>query len=841
MSLVVRAFEQYAQQTPAAIALRYRDHRLSYGELNQKANQLAHHLLSCLAQPQGLKAEPLCLFFEPHPDYLIALLAIHKAGGALVPLDPNYPAARLALVLEDIKPGLILSQERLVQRLPQIDAKILCLDGLDLTACPSTNPSVAIAADQLASIFYTSGTTGKPKGVMASQANLASHIFGAQAAYGVTHQDIIPAVARFTFSISVFELLLPLAGGGCLLLLDREHILNPELMLDSLRQVTLFHIGPSLLKSLLGHIGRLQLPSSTFQQVRHASTGGDMVPPELLTQLRETFNQAEIYVIYGCSEVSCMGATHRVLEPLPVPKTYVGKAFPHANLYVLDTQLQPVASGDVGEIAFGGAGVTLGYWQRPELSADKYKSYGEDRIYLTGDIGRLDDEGRLEMLGRRDFQIQLRGMRIELAEVEFSLRRAPGVKDGLVVSYTPPEGEQILLAYVVFSDRDSQNLGAVRDYLRSQLPDYMVPSRYIPLDALPLNHNMKVDRLALPHPDSVIKSIRPEDPPLGPTEEHLAKIWRDILGVTSINRSDNFFDLGGSSLSGLAAVTAIETDLGHRLEGMDLLRETLAVIARQIDLAQGRASSASIPFNQSFNGQAFYFGKESKLYGYFQPPVGSAQARGGVLICPPIGSDWTHVHFIVRKLQLKLADAGIASLRFDFYGTADSMGEQAEASLSHWRSNLVCAWNQLEACAPSCTKLILGVGLGGGLAQEFAERQGLAAPLLWAPITQGADHLRHLRQAQRALRKRMRPMLPWWPQWRQQSGEELLGFHYGPQLLKELEDFKVAATRAFDPQGRLAAPNWYRYQGLEQLLADTGISGELVAALLANLNKVQAQ
>ena len=839
MSFVIRAFENCAQQTPSAIALRYRDQRLSYGELNQKANRLAHYLLTRLAQPQGLKAEPLCLFFEPNPDYIIALLAIHKAGGAIVPLDPSYPAARLAMVLDDIKPRLILSHERLMQRLPTVDAEIFCLDCLDWDAYPVTNPEIDIAPSQLASIFYTSGTTGKPKGVMASQANLASHIFGAQTAYSVNQNDLIPAVARFTFSISVFELLLPLVSGGCLLLLDREHILNPVSMLESLREITFFHIGPSLLKNLLGHINRLQLPLSTFRHVRHASSGGDMVPPELLTQLRETFTEAEIYVIYGCSEVSCMGATHRVVEPLPVTKTYVGKAFPHANLYVLDSQLQPVPHGQIGEIAFGGAGITLGYWQRPELTAEKYKSYGEDRIYLTGDIGRLDDDGKLEMLGRRDFQIQLRGMRIELAEVEFSLRRAPGVKDGLVVSYTPPEGEQLLLAYVVFGDRSSEDLGVVRDYLRSQLPDYMVPSRYIPLDALPLNHNMKVDRLNLPHPDSLIKSTRPENPPVGPTEEKLAKIWRDILRVASINRTDNFFDLGGSSLSGLQALIAIDADLNYRLEGMDLLRETLAVIARQIDSAQGRASIASVPLNQSFNGDAFYFGPESELYGYFQPPLGIAQARGAVLICPPIGSDWTHIQFVVRKLQLKLADAGVASLRFDFYGSGDSIGEQSEASLNHWRRNLLDAWNQLEARAPSCTKLILGIGLGGGLAQEFAQRQGLAAPFLWAPVNDGADHLLQLRQAQRALRKRMRPILPLWPQWRRSSGEELLGFHYGPQLLNELEDFNVPAP--LDHLSHLSRPNWYRYQGLEQLLADTGISGELAAALVANLNKVQTQ
>jgi hypothetical protein len=167
------------------------------------------------------------------------------------------------------------------------------------------------------------------------------------------------------------------------------------------------------------------------------------------------------------------------------------------------------------------------------------------------------------------------------------------------------------------------------------------------------------------------------------------------------------------------------------------------------------------------------------------------------------------------------------------------MGEQSEASLNHWRRNLLDAWNQLEARAPSCTKLILGIGLGGGLAQEFAQRQGLAAPFLWAPVTDGADHLLQLRQAQRALRKRMRPILPLWPQWRRSSGEELLGFHYGPQLLNELEDFNVSAP--LDHLSHLSRPNWYRYQGLEQLLADTGISGELVAALVANLNKVQTQ
>lgn len=830
MTLVIRAFESHADQNPQLPALRYHEQVISYGELNRRANQVAHYLLA-----NGLQStEPVCLFFEPHPDYIVALLAIHKAGGIMVPLDPQYPVARLAMVLDDIQPRLLLTHSHLLNRLPENPSLQVCLDKT-LFEDQVQNPSVDINPEQTASIFYTSGTTGKPKGVMASQANLTSHIFGAQLAYQVNQQDILPAVARFTFSISLFELLLPLVSGGTLLLLDRDHILNAGKMLETLHSVTFFHIGPSLLKGLLAHIGRQQLPSDYFAQVRHASSGGDMIPPELLTKMRETFTHAEVFVIYGCSEVSCMGCTYPVIEPLPVIKTYVGKAFPHAKLHLLDENHNPVAPGQVGEIAFSGAGVTQGYWKRPELTEEKFIILGDDRVYLTGDIGRLSDDGKLEMLGRRDFQIQLRGMRIELAEIEFSLRRAPGVKDGLVSAHKLPNDEQQLIAYVVFDEGVATNLGGVRDYLQSQLPDYMIPNRYFPLAALPLNHNFKVDRFALPHPDSLILETA-DDPPVTDTEQALAKLWMELLQQKKINRHDNFFDLGGNSLLGLMAVNAIQETLNYQIDGMDLLRETLALLALMIDKAQGRSTAvASIP-NQHFNAQAFYFGPNKSLYAYFQPAREAAtnKTRAAVLICPPIGSDWIHTHFIVRKLMYKLASVGIASLRFDFFGTGDSQGEEKDADLNRWRSDLASAWNELGTQVPDTPLLLLGIGLGGGLALEFAQQQSISQPKVWASIVDGAEHLSQLRKAQKLLHLRYRPILPWLKSIRPASGEELLGFHYGSKLIADLETFTVSSQLS-DPPLNLASPDWYRHQGREQLLADTGLSDTLLKAITEEL------
>ncbi|MFZ2649244.1 MAG: amino acid adenylation domain-containing protein, partial [Burkholderiaceae bacterium] len=500
---VHQSFEAHCLARPEATALRYRDQALSYAQLNQRANQLAHHLIA-----QGIGVEDgVVVCVEPSLDIAVALLAILKAGAVYVPLEPSYPAARIRAILEDTRPKIVLTQLRLLEKLPLDGVAHFAFDrdAALVEGAPTTNPLLRVDASQTASIYYTSGTTGQPKGVMASQANLRAYIQLAQERYAIDARDTIPAIARFSFSISMFELMSPLAAGGTLIALDREHVLNLERLANTLREVTFFHAGPSLLKNLLAHIVRSKADLSAFAGVRHASSGGDMIAPEVLESMKRIFTSAEVFVIYGCSEISCMGCTYPVPREATLTRTLVGAPFDNVVVKVLDASLNPLPAGITGEIFFAGAGVVKGYLHRPELTAERFIEIDGQRFYRTGDMGRLSEDGWLEILGRNDFQINVRGMRVETGEVEFHLRKAPGVRDGVVMAQQAPSGEKLLVAYFVpdfekAQARPAQRVAAVRRHMALHLPDYMVPSSYVELEHLPLNHNMKVDRRALPAP-----------------------------------------------------------------------------------------------------------------------------------------------------------------------------------------------------------------------------------------------------------------------------------------------------------------------------------------------------
>jgi amino acid adenylation domain-containing protein len=443
-----QAFEARAAQAPAATALRHRDRELAYDQLNRRANQLAHHLAG-----RGLGAEDrVVVCVEPSFDIAVALLGVLKAGAVYVPLDPTYPATRIRALLEDTRPALIVSNGYLIERLGLAGAPTLALDGGQLDALPDGNLELEIDPARTAYLYYTSGTTGKPKGILASHANLGFYLEVARERYAIDHREVMPAIARFSFSISMFELASPLAAGGTLIILDRDHVLDPERMARTLTEVTMFHAGPSLLKHLLPYIERQGPDVSRFARVRHASSGGDMVPPEVLEALKRIFTAAEVFVIYGCSEISCMGCTYPVSREAIVDKTYVGRPFDNVIVRVLDAALRPMPIGAVGEIYFAGDGIVKGYLDRPELTAERFVEIDGHRFYRTGDMGRVSDGGWLEILGRNDFQIKVRGMRIELGEVEHHLRRAPGVRDAAVMAKPAPGGDKLMVGYVVFGD-----------------------------------------------------------------------------------------------------------------------------------------------------------------------------------------------------------------------------------------------------------------------------------------------------------------------------------------------------------------------------------------------------
>ena len=593
--LVAAEFERRAAEVPDAIAVSIGGQRMSYAELNRRVNQLARFLRN-----QGVgagKAVAVCM--EPSFDFMVAMLGIFKAGGIHVPLDPTHPPERWKVFLEDVQPVVTLSRSTWRAAADGVLPAVVYVDelGAELAALASDNPGYAVSADDVTYVVYTSGTTGKPKGVLVTYGNLAHEVDVARRAYGYGKADVVPAIARFTFSITFFELLCPLAAGSELWLLERSHVLDMPRMIAMLQRVTCVHIAPSLWRKFFAYIDEHQVPYDSFSQVRHVSSGGDMVPPDVLEGFKRVLPNADVFVIYGCSEMVCMGLAYQAPRDRTIRSTRVGRPFPNVFIRLLDPAGQPVPPGVVGEVCFGGAGVAKGYLNAPETTATKFVDFEGERIYRTGDLGRIDEDGDVELIGRADFQIQLRGIRIEPAEVEANLRMMPDVRDAIVAAPVLPDGEKRLVAYVVPETDRPLTSRVLREYLMARLPDYMVPASFVILEAMPVNANGKVDRLALAKP--VGDLLAPQlgaHPAVSADEQRMAQLWDSVLGVRGIGLDDDFFDAGGDSLRAVSLVAAVEREFGATLPVSALLANpTVAGVLEAISgEALAKASDALV-------------------------------------------------------------------------------------------------------------------------------------------------------------------------------------------------------------------------------------------------------
>jgi amino acid adenylation domain-containing protein len=552
--LIHQYIEAHSIHRSDSLALRFKRSEFTYAQLNQHANQLAGYLNSLGVNSEDRVA--VCL--EPSLEIAVCLLAIFKAGGVYVPLEPSYPLERLDIILTETQPKVLITQTHLLPNLPAIAEHIFCIDQdwQTIQYLSTQNPDTKISLTQTAYIIYTSGTTGKPKGVMVSHSNLLHYILVAQEKYGFHCDDVMPAIARFTFSISLFELLSPLVAGGTLMILERDHILDFERMAQVLHQVTVIHAGPSYLRSLLAYLAKKELQH--FSSLRHVSTGGDMVPVDILERMKAIFQYADIFVIYGCSEASCMGCTYFVPRGYRLTKSLVGQPFNNVSIRLYDESQKLVPIGTTGEIYIGGAGIAKGYLDREELTQTKFLTIDGIHFYRTGDIGCFDEGGNLKMLGRDDFQIKLRGIRIEAEEIETTLNRHASVKQSLVMARDDIAGDTRLVAYVVTNQNQIIRTHELREFIKNKLPEYMVPNAFIFLDTMPLNPNGKIDRYALPSLDKTKyfneEFIAPQDE----VEKQLAIIWAKHLGHDLIGIHDNFFDLGGHSLLSVTLMLEIE-------------------------------------------------------------------------------------------------------------------------------------------------------------------------------------------------------------------------------------------------------------------------------------------
>jgi len=587
---IYHLFEEQVERTPDAVAVVFEEKKLTYRELNAKANQLANYLRSLGVGPEVLVG--ICV--ERSLEMIIGLLSILKAGGAYVPLDPNYPSDRLAFMLEDSSVPVLLTQEKLLEKLPAHSARVICLDSdsKEIASYPKENPLSSVKPENLAYVIYTSGSTGKPKGVLIQHGSLVNYTTAASAEYRIQKCDRILQFSSMSFDVSAEEIYTSLTSGAAL-------VLRTDTMLDSVEgflgkcsnwKITVLALPTAYWHEITGFLNseKFTLPSS----LRLIIIGGEKALPERLKAWLESVGQqVRLVNNYGPTETT-VGATIYKLSTADttLKEVPIGRPMGNVQTYILDRNHQPIPIGVPGELYIGGAGLARGYLNRPDLTDERFipHPFGEsrtERLYKTGDLVRYLSDGNIEYVGRIDDQVKVRGFRIELGEIEAALSQHPNLLHATVALREDIPGQKSLVAYTVPLQEPAPNVGELRGFLKQQLPDYMIPNAFVTLAALPITPNGKVDRRLLPAPDinSLIQTLEFVAPQT-PIEELVASIWEKVLGVEQASVTANFFELGGHSLLATQVISQLNSSLGLHLPLSKLFElPTVASISSYID------------------------------------------------------------------------------------------------------------------------------------------------------------------------------------------------------------------------------------------------------------------
>ncbi|MDU9035697.1 amino acid adenylation domain-containing protein [Pseudomonas corrugata] len=541
-------FEAQVAASAEAVAVVFEEQQLSYTQLNGRANQIAHRLLELGIRPDDRVA--ICM--DRSTDMVAALLGILKSGAAYVPLDPDYPADRLAYMLENSAPAVVLIQRALQASLPATAARVMVLEDEDFATQPTSNPQVAdLHASHLAYVIYTSGSTGLPKGVMNEHGAVVNRLLWMQDAYTLVAADAVLQKTPFSFDVSVWEFFWPLFTGARLVMARPGGHRDPAYLREAIQRhgITTLHFVPSMLDVFLAH-GE----ADECEGLRQVMCSGEALPGHLVRRFKAQLPGTALHNLYGPTEAAVDVTAWDCTGAETPDSTPIGKPIANTRIYLLDAHQQPVPMGVAGEIYIGGVQVARGYLHRPELTAerflvDPFSDRPNARMYRTGDLGRYLADGNIDYLGRNDDQVKIRGFRIELGEIEAKLARHEAIKEAVVLAREDVPGAKRLVAYfTVHGDEFNIEIESLRAQLQAQLPEYMVPAAYVRLDALPLTPNGKLNRKALPAPDQASVITREYEAPLGEVEVTIAGIWQDLLGLERIGRHDNFFELGGHSL-----------------------------------------------------------------------------------------------------------------------------------------------------------------------------------------------------------------------------------------------------------------------------------------------------
>ncbi|TCP53368.1 amino acid adenylation domain-containing protein [Tumebacillus sp. BK434] len=583
-------FEEQAARTPDADAVLFAGDNMTYRELNEQANRVAHRLLALGVQPD----EPIGISVSRSFDLLIGVLGIVKAGGAYVPLDPEYPNERLALMVEDAALRIILTQEHLLADLPDTQAVLLCLDRdrevWDNESCE--NPPCRTTSDHLAYIIYTSGSTGRPKGTCIPQ-HAVSRLVKNSNYVQFTAEDTIAQVSNSAFDAATFEFWGALLNGGRLVILPKELVLDVDLFAAAIQEhnVTSMFLTVALFNQMAA------VRPDAFRTMRDLLAGGDALDPKWVKAVLEHGAPKRLLNGYGPTESTTFAAWHEIKAvPEGAVSIPIGQPLANTSLYVLDVQMQPVAIGVPGELYIGGDGLARGYLNRPDLTAERFVPHPfsaepNARLYKTGDLVRRLADGNIEFIGRVDFQVKIRGFRIELGEIKETLLRHELVQDALVLAREDEPGEKRIIAYVTPSGEESGLAQVLRRDLKEQLPAYMVPAVFLVLKSLPLTPNGKIDRSALPKPEDMLPETHQVDTPRqAGLESDLRSVWQEVLGRQDVGLHDNFFDLGGHSLLLSKAHQKIQERIGRTFPLVTMFKHT--TVAALTSFLQGDRPSA---------------------------------------------------------------------------------------------------------------------------------------------------------------------------------------------------------------------------------------------------------
>ncbi|WP_066383167.1 non-ribosomal peptide synthetase [Anabaena sp. CA = ATCC 33047] len=582
-------FTEQVARTPDNVAVIFESQQLTYAELNSRSNQLAHYL-----QKQGVKPEVLVgIYMNRSLDMIISLLGILKAGGAYLPIDADLPVENVSLRLQDSQTPILLTQQHLAQELEIETVNVICVDELeqDLITESSDNPHTDSSIENLAYVIYTSGSTGKPKGVAVEHQQLINYLYGIRERLNLPAKSSFATVSTLAADLGNTAIFPALSTGGCLHIISKERATDPQALEDyfSTHSIDCLKIVPSHLEAILTSVNN----KSVFPQQR-LILGGEAASWNLINKIQQLAPECTIINHYGPTETTVGVLTYQLCsdnckyQSVTVP---LGRPLPNTQIYILDEQMQPVPLGVKGELYIGGASVTRGYLHRPELTqikfiANPFSQDGKAFLYKTGDLARYLPDGNIEFLGRVDNQVKIRGYRIELEEITTVLSQHSSVQQAVVLLQEDETGNQRLVAYIVPRKDVIANVDDWRDFLKSKLPEYMIPSAFMKLKTLPLTSNGKVNRQALPMVDLLNETTENAFvPPRESIELQLKNIWEEILQIRPIGVKNNFFEVGGHSLLAVRLIARIEKSFQQKIPLSAFLKnptiEHLAGILRQ--------------------------------------------------------------------------------------------------------------------------------------------------------------------------------------------------------------------------------------------------------------------